>query len=138
MSAMFPRGKTPATGGRNERRNEGLNLFGRPRDQTISDRKIRSPRSNEETTMLRKTVLAIAAAATIAAVAAPSAVFAKGGHGHHHHHKDFGISIGVPYGYGYGYSPYYVDEGPDCYFKKVKVWSHKWDKWIWKTKKICY
>jgi hypothetical protein len=86
--------------------------------------------------MLRKTVLGLTAAAALAAVAAPSVAFAKGGH--HHHHNGFGISIGVPYGYGYGYSPYYVDAGPDCYFKKVKVWSHKWDKWVWKTKQVCY
>ncbi len=89
--------------------------------------------------MFRKTLLGIAAAATLAAIAAPTAASASPLH--HHGHGGFGISIGFP---GYGYGPYYPAHygkgyyGPDCYLKKVKVWSHKWDKFVWKTKKICY
>jgi hypothetical protein len=82
--------------------------------------------------MLRKTVLGLVAAAALAAVAAPTAASAKG---FHLHIGGPGYGYGPSYGYGYGYTPYY---GPDCYFKKVKVWSHKWDKWTWKTKKVCY
>jgi hypothetical protein len=90
--------------------------------------------------MFRKTLLGLAAAAALAAIAAPSAASASP---LHHGHGGFGISIGFP-GYGYGYGPYYPAHygkgyyGPDCYLKKVKVWSHKWDKFVWKTKKVCY
>jgi hypothetical protein len=82
--------------------------------------------------MLRKSLLGAAAGLTLAVAAlAPSAASAGGFHLHVGGPGFYGPS----YGYGYGYTPYY---GPDCFYKKVKVWSHKWDKWIWKTKKVCY
>jgi hypothetical protein len=88
--------------------------------------------------MLRKIMISMAAVAALgAAAAAPTAASAKGLH--------IGIGFG---GYGYGYGPHYggpfgyypaYDYGPDyCTFKKVKVWSNKYDQFVWKTKKICY
>lgn len=83
--------------------------------------------------MFRKTVLGVAAAAALAAALAPSAASAKG---FHLHIGGPGYAYGPYYDHGYGYGPAYY--GPDCYFKKVKVWSHKWHKFVWKTKKVCY
>lgn len=79
--------------------------------------------------MLRKTLLGAAAGLTLAVAAlAPSSASAGG---------NFSLHVGVPfYGYGYGYNPYYTS-GPDCFYKKIKVWSHKYDKWIWKSKLVC-
>jgi hypothetical protein len=85
--------------------------------------------------MIRKTLLGLAAASTLAIAAlAPSAASAGGS-------PNFSIQIGGFGGYG-GYGPhyggYYNDYYGDCYFKEVKVWSNKWHKFVWKTKKICY
>jgi hypothetical protein len=85
--------------------------------------------------MLRNTLLGLAAALALGTAAlAPTAASAG---------PNFSVHIGgfgPGYGYGpyYGYGPAYYDDGPDCTFKDVKVWSNKWQKFIWKTKKICY
>jgi len=63
--------------------------------------------------MLRKTILGIAAAASLSAVAlAPTSASAGGFiwptfHPHHHHHWGHGFGIGIGYGYG-GYDGCYV------------------------------
>ena len=85
--------------------------------------------------MLRKSILGLTAAAALGVAAlAPTAASAGG---NFHLHVGGPGFYGPSYGYGYGYNPYYAS-GPDCFYKKVKVWSHKWDKWVWKTKKVCY
>jgi hypothetical protein len=69
----------------------------------------------EENTMIRKSILAVAAIATLGAAAlAPTSASAwgKGGWGHHGWgHGGFGF-----YGAGYGVS--YVDVVPSCYYVK--------------------
>lgn len=61
--------------------------------------------------MIRKSILALAAIATLGAAAlAPTSASAwgfKGGWGHHHH--------GFHGGWGF-YGARYVDLGPDCYY----------------------
>jgi hypothetical protein len=86
--------------------------------------------------MIRKTLLGLAAASTLAIAAlAPSTASAGG--------PSFSINFGGGYGGGYGYGPYYGagyygDYYGGCDYKEVKVWSNKWQKFVWKTKKICY
>lgn len=93
--------------------------------------------------MIRKTLLGLSAAAVLGAAAlAPSAAsaggigfgFGFGSHGHHGHHGHHGKWHG-----GF-YAPVYVGGyyAPDCSFKKVKVWSNKYQAYVWRTKKICY
>jgi hypothetical protein len=72
-------------------------------------------------------VLSTAALAPTAASASPKVSIHLGGFGG-------GYGYGPYYGGGYGYSDY----GYDCHFKEVKVWSKKWHKFIWKTKKVCW
>ena len=86
--------------------------------------------------MLRKTLIALSAVAALGAAASvPTAASAKG------------LNMDVQFGgggFGYGgYGPYYgggyyPDYGPDCFFKKVKVWSPEWNQFVWKTKQVCY
>jgi opacity protein-like surface antigen len=81
--------------------------------------------------MLRKTLLGFAAASTLAVAAlAPSAASAGG--------PNVSIHFGGFGGYGPYYGGYYNDYYGDCFYKEVKVWSHKWHKFVWKTKKVCY
>jgi hypothetical protein len=82
--------------------------------------------------MIRKTLLGLAAASTLAVAAlAPSAASAGG--------PNFSIHVGGFGGYGPYYGGgYYGDYYGGCHYKEVKVWSHKWHKFVWKTKKICY
>jgi hypothetical protein len=69
----------------------------------------------EENIMIRKTLLATAALATLSAAAlAPTTASAWGKHGWGHHHG-FGHGFGF-YGAGYGVS--YVDVVPSCYYVK--------------------
>lgn len=85
--------------------------------------------------MIRKTILGLAAASTLAVAAlAPSAASAGS--------PNFSIHLGG-FGGGYGYGPYYGggyynDYDGGCFLKEVKVWSNKWQKFVWKTKKVCY
>jgi hypothetical protein len=67
----------------------------------------------EENTMIRKSILAVAAIATLGAAAlAPTSASAwgKGGWGH-----GWGHGFGF---YGAGYGVNYVDVAPSCYFVK--------------------
>jgi hypothetical protein len=84
--------------------------------------------------MIRKTLIGLAAATTLGMAAlAPTAASAGPGISIH-----FGGGYGgygyAPYGYGYGYNDY----GYSCGYKEVKVWSNKWQKFVWKTKKVCF
>jgi hypothetical protein len=86
-----------------------VNHFARAADYSADD-EIHEP---EENTMIRKSMLALAAIATLSAAAlAPTSAsawgFKGGGWGHHHH---------LHGGYGF-YGARYVDVGPDCYYVK--------------------
>jgi hypothetical protein len=85
--------------------------------------------------MIRKTLLGLAAASTLAVAALVPSTASAGGPG-------FSIHLGG-FGGGYGYGPYYGggyygNYYGGCHLKEVKVWSNKWHKFVWKTKKICY
>src|SRR5689334_5573424 len=72
--------------------------------------RIRNPTTPEENTMIRKSMIALAAVASLGAVAlAPTSASAWG---FHHHHGGFG------WGLGWGFGPTYVDVAPDCYYVK--------------------
>lgn len=87
--------------------------------------------------MIRKTLLGVAAAITLGAAALAPTAASAGGPG-------ISIHFGGGYGGGYGgYGPYYGggyynDYYSGCGYKQVKVWSNKWQKFVWKAKKICY
>jgi hypothetical protein len=76
---------------------------------------------------MKKILIALAAVTAIGAGA--SAAQAKV-------HLD--LYLGGPGYYGYE-TPYYVDYGPKCFYKKVKVvkWIYGEKHIFWKTKKIC-
>ena len=92
--------------------------------------------------MIRKTLIALAAIATLATGMAATAEAKT--------NIDFNIDIGGGYHGGghlgggyypdYGYGGYYDDE--DCFYKikKVKVWNKWQHKYMWKKKKVlvCY
>jgi hypothetical protein len=73
-------------------------------------------RKPEENTMIRKSILAVAAIATLGAAAlAPTSASAwgfKGGWGHH------GWGPGFGYGVGFVGAPTYVTLASDCYYVK--------------------
>jgi len=78
-----------------------------------SDDSINTP---EENTMIRKSMLALAALATVGAAAlAPTSASAWGYKGH-------GWGFGHGYGHGWGYNSFYapriVTYAPDCYLVK--------------------
>jgi hypothetical protein len=70
----------------------------------------------EENIMIRKSIIALAAIATLGAAAlAPTSAsawgFKGGGWGHHHHHGFGGVGLGF-------YGVNYVDYTPSCYLVK--------------------
>jgi hypothetical protein len=75
--------------------------------------------------MLRKSLIALAAAGTLAvglgSLAAPAEARVN-------------VYIGVGPGYHHGY-PMYHYKYWHCHYKSVKVWSQKKHKWIWVKKK---
>lgn len=73
--------------------------------------------------MLRKTLIAIAAAGTMAMGIVGTASTAEARHRHGH----IGIWIGVPH--------VYHRSNWHCHYKKVKVWNKRHTKKIWVTKK---
>jgi hypothetical protein len=90
--------------------------------------------AKQETTMFRKTILAIAATAALGAAAlAPTAASAGGYYGHHHHHHNHYKSYGH---YRNHYAPSYSSYASSC------VWKKRWIetdygtqvKWV----KVCY
>jgi hypothetical protein len=79
-------------------------------NETISPRRDKTSNAHHSrrTTMLRKTILGIAAAASLSAVAlAPTTASAGGFWPHHHHHHHHGFGFGIGYGGG-GYDGCYV------------------------------
>jgi hypothetical protein len=92
--------------------------------------------AKQETTMFRKTVLAIAATAALGAAAlAPTAASAGGYYGHHNHHSYNSYNHYKSYSYRSHYAPAYASYNP-C------SWQARWvdtdygpvKKWI----KVCY
>ena|SRR5579872_2945308 len=103
--------------------------------------------------MLRKTIVALMAAASLG-VLSTDAALAWGGHGRFHgggfHHgfgflPAFGVSYGAPYYYGGdyppyfgGYYPYYADGGyygDACHFVRHRV--HTGYGWQWRSIRVC-
>lgn len=93
---------------------------------------------------MKKTMIAIAAAATLglATVAAPQSAQAR------HGHIAAGIIGGLAFGallgaaasgpYYYGPGPYYYGRGPIYYGGAPCYWTHQrfWDGWTWRSQRI--
>lgn len=92
------------------------------------------------THMIRKTLLGLSAAAALGVAAlAPTSASASG----------ISIGFGFGHGFGHGYHGYHGHHGyapvyygpkyyaPSCYLQKVKVWSNKHNKFVWRTQRIC-
>jgi len=84
--------------------------------------------------MLKKIMIGLAAAAAIAVMAAPSEVYARGGHGHGGWHGHGGFRGGGFYrGYGYYGYPYYA-YASGCY-RNVRVMTPFG--WTWRRVYVC-
>lgn len=96
---------------------------------------------------MKKTLIAIAAAATVtlATVAAPQPAEARHGR---NGALIGGLAVGAllgaavasgPYGYGYGPGPYYASGpayyGPGCYWTRDRVWTGYG--WRWHRVRVC-
>jgi hypothetical protein len=112
-----------------------VNLPGGLRDE-LSGSETRFPLT-QETTMFRKTILAVAATAALGAAAlAPTAASAGGYYGHHNHHSYNSYNHYKSYSYRSHYAPAYASYNSDCVWKKRWVESDYGTvvKWV----KVCY
>lgn len=90
--------------------------------------------------MIRKTLIALSAAAALSAGMASLATTAEAKTS-----ISIGVGLGTPFypGYGYGYGGYPVDYADDCgwhWVKWKKVWNAAHTHKVWKYKKVynCY
>jgi hypothetical protein len=78
--------------------------------------------------MIRKTLLAIATAGTLAIGLGGAAQTASANH----------VQFHLFFGNGFGHGPFYGHRHHHCHVDRVKVWNKKHTKRIWIKKRICH